>query len=106
MTRPGAATVAPSGRQEQGMAFDGTLDEQFAAAQEAVKGLAKDPGDELKLQLYALYKQATAGDVSGKAPSRFDFVGRAKFSAWEKLKGSSGDSAKQGYVDAVSKLLG
>jgi acyl-CoA-binding protein len=88
------------------MAFEGTLDEQFAAAEAAVKQLAKDPGDEVKLQLYALYKQANSGDVTGKAPSRFDFVGRAKFSAWEKLKGTSAEAAKQTYIDTVGKIVG
>ena len=46
----------------------------------------------MKLEFYALYKQATEGDVSGKRPGMMDFVGRAKFDAWEKLKGMSGSS--------------
>lgn len=87
------------------MAFEGSLDEQFAAAQEAVSKLSSDPGNEVKLRLYALYKQATAGDVSGKRPGFTDMVGRAKYDAWSKVKGLSADDAKQQYVDAVSALL-
>lgn len=88
------------------MAFTGSLDEQFAQAQAAVKTLASDPGNDVKLQLYALYKQATSGDASGKRPGFTDPVGRAKFDAWSKVKGSSQDAAKQQYIDTVAGLLG
>lgn len=88
------------------MAFTGSIDEQFAAAQDAVKGLSKDPGSAVKLQLYALYKQATTGDVAGKRPGFTDQVGRAKYDAWSKVKGSTSADAKQKYVDTVSGLLG
>jgi acyl-CoA-binding protein len=87
------------------MAFTGSLDEQFRQAQEAVKGLSSDPGNDVKLQLYALYKQSTSGDASGKRPGFTDMVGRAKFDAWAKFKGTASDAAKQKYVDTVSGLL-
>ena len=45
----------------------------FDAAVAAVKGLTRDPGNKTKLRMYALYKQATEGDVSGKRPE----IGRA-----------------------------
>jgi acyl-CoA-binding protein len=86
------------------MAFTGSLDEQFAAAQSAVSGLTKDPGNEVKLTIYALYKQSTTGDASGKRPGFTDPVGRAKYDAWAKLKGLSSDDAKQRYVDTVAGL--
>jgi acyl-CoA-binding protein len=82
------------------------LDAAFTQASEAVTSLANDPGNEAKLSLYALYKQATSGDVGGKKPSRFDMVGRAKYEAWEKLAGTSSDDAKQRYVDLVRSLGG
>jgi diazepam-binding inhibitor (GABA receptor modulating acyl-CoA-binding protein) len=88
------------------MAFTGSLDDQFAQAQEAVKGLSSDPGNEAKLQLYALYKQATSGDASGKRPGFTDPVGRAKFDAWSKHKGTAQDAAKQQYIDTVAGLVG
>ncbi|WP_273205642.1 acyl-CoA-binding protein [Marinobacter subterrani] len=62
------------------------------------------PSNEIKLEFYALYKQATEGDVSGKRPGMMDFVGRAKFDAWEKLKGMSSDDAMQKYVDKLESL--
>jgi len=60
--------------------------------------------NELKLKMYALYKQATEGDVSGKKPGMMDFIARAKFLAWEELKGSSADEAMQTYIDSVEEL--
>jgi len=82
------------------------LDEAFAQAQQDVTALADDPGNDAKLALYALYKQATVGDVSGKKPSRLDMVGRAKYDAWTKNKGLSADEAKQRYIDYVTGLRG
>ncbi|HLT13407.1 MAG TPA: acyl-CoA-binding protein [Marinobacter sp.] len=62
------------------------------------------PSNELKLEFYGLYKQATEGDVSGKRPGMMDFVGRAKYDAWEKLKGMSSDEAMQKYIDKLESL--
>ena len=62
------------------------------------------PSNEMKLEFYALYKQATEGDVSGKRPGMMDCVGRAKYDAWDKLKGMSKDDAMQQYVDKLEAL--
>ncbi|GLQ32782.1 acyl-CoA-binding protein [Litoribrevibacter albus] len=62
------------------------------------------PSNELKLELYALFKQASEGDVNGKKPGMTDFVGRAKWNAWEKLKGQSSDQAMQTYIDRIEEL--
>lgn len=62
------------------------------------------PSNELKLQMYALFKQATDGDVSGKKPGMMDFIARAKYMAWEELKGTSSDEAMQQYIDAIEEL--
>ena len=56
------------------------------------------------LQLYALYKQATEGDVEGKRPGFTDMVGRAKYDAWAAVKGTATDDAMQRYVDLVDSL--
>lgn len=80
------------------------LDDDFAAAQEQVKGLPRTPGPSELLDLYALYKQATVGDVSGARPSRLDFKGRAKYGAWEERKGVAADEAKRQYVALVAQL--
>jgi diazepam-binding inhibitor (GABA receptor modulator, acyl-CoA-binding protein) len=60
--------------------------------------------NEQKLQMYALFKQATEGDVSGKKPGMMDFVARAKYTAWEELKGSTADAAMQKYINEVEAL--
>jgi len=62
------------------------------------------PSNELKLQMYALFKQASEGDVSGKKPGRMDFINRAKYEAWEKCKGQSPDDAMQNYIDSIETL--
>ena len=58
------------------------------------------------LSLYALYKQATEGDVQGAKPGFFDFVGGAKYDAWARLEGTSEDEAMTQYVELVGKLGG
>lgn len=77
---------------------------KFEAAVEAVKGLAKDPGNDAKLQLYALFKQSTDGDVQGRRPGFTDMIGRAKYDAWAKAKGLSKDDAMKKYVEFCKSL--
>lgn len=77
----------------------------FEQAVAAVAGLTQDPGNEVELKLYSLYKQATDGDASGKRPGFTDFVGRAKYDAWAKLAGTDAESAKAAYVEVVSELV-
>jgi len=79
------------------------LNERFEDAAARAKGLSR-PSNEALLDLYALYKQATVGDVSGESPGMFDMVGRAKFDAWTKRKGMSPDAAKEAYVELVDSL--
>lgn len=82
------------------------LADEFAAAQVAVKQLTKSPAIDELLNLYALYKQATVGDVQGKRPEVLDFKGRAKFDAWTKRKGTTKEDAMTTYVALVAKLCG
>ena len=82
------------------------LDDRFEQAAVAVKGLATRPDDQTMLKLYALYKQGSSGDVSGTKPGFFDFVGAAKYEAWEKLRGTEPEEAQAQYVDLVRKLGG
>ena len=77
---------------------------EFESAVEAVKGLTKDPGNDTKLKMYALYKQATEGDAGGKRPGFTDFVGRAKYDAWAGLAGTSPEAAQEQYVAIVADL--
>lgn len=80
------------------------LDDAFEAAVSGVKDLSKDPGNEAKLRLYALYKQATQGDVEGGRPGFTNLVGRAKYDAWEKVRGTAADDAKRAYIAYVDEL--
>lgn len=80
------------------------LDSQFASAAEQVKQLPERPDNDALLKLYALFKQGSEGDVSGKRPGMIDFVGRAKYDAWAELAGTAQDDAKQAYVDLVGDL--
>ena len=80
------------------------LPRKFEAAAKEAQKLKKRPSDDDMLRLYATYKQATAGDVSGDRPGAFDFVARAKFDAWARLKGTDKDKAMKSYVDLVERL--
>jgi len=68
------------------------------------KALPEKPDNMTLLKIYALYKQATAGDAEGKRPGFTDMVGRAKWDAWNELQGKSSDDAKQAYVDLIESL--
>ncbi len=80
------------------------LKEQFELAAITVKSLEERPDNDTLLQLYALFKQGSEGDISGERPPFFDFVAGAKYDAWEKLKGTGQEEAKQRYVDLVTSL--
>ena len=82
------------------------VQEEFEQAAVAAKSLPERPDDNTMLQLYALYKQGSAGDVQGSKPGFFDFVGVAKYEAWEKLSGTSQGDAQKQYVELVRKLGG
>ena len=81
-----------------------TLNEQFEQAVADSKNLPERPDNMTMLKLYALYKQGSTGDVDGKRPGFTDMVGRAKWDAWNELKGKSADEAKQAYIDLVEDL--
>ena len=81
-----------------------TLQARFAEAQTASKNLAERPDNMTMLEIYALYKQATAGDIEGDRPGFTDMVARAKFDAWTGVKGLSKDQAMQQYVDLIMDL--
>ena len=80
------------------------LKKQFEAASQAAQKLDRRPDNDQLLELYALYKQGTSGDVQGSRPGLLDIAGRAKFDAWTKRKGMTRDAAMQAYVALVTKL--
>jgi acyl-CoA-binding protein len=77
---------------------------EFEQAVVAVKGLTKDPGNDVKLKLYGLFKQATTGDATGSRPGFTNPVGRAKYDARAKLSGTAPEAAEQQYVAIVRDL--
>lgn len=78
------------------------LAQQFADAQAKIKPVT-GLGNDVLLDLYALYKQATVGNTTGDRPGMLDVKGRAKYDAWAKKKGMSKDAAMQAYIDLVGK---
>lgn len=80
------------------------LAQRFTAAQAEVVQLNEAPQVQDKLKLYALFKQASEGDVKGGRPAAINFVAQAKYDAWAKVAGLSAQEAMQHYVDLVEKL--
>ena len=76
----------------------------FEKAVAESKQLPEKPDNMTLLKIYALYKQASVGDVDGKRPGFTDMVGRAKWDAWNGLKGTSADAAMQDYIDLIESL--
>ena len=81
------------------------LRSQFEAAVANSKTLSEKPSNEVLLKLYSLYKQATEGDNTAEPPANpFDFVAKAKYQAWEDLKGKSSEAAMEEYIQLVTQL--
>lgn len=78
------------------------LAQRFADAQARIKPVT-GLGNDVLLELYALYKQATVGDASGDRPGMLDPRGRAKYDAWAKRKGTTKDAAMEAYIGVVGK---
>jgi diazepam-binding inhibitor (GABA receptor modulator, acyl-CoA-binding protein) len=83
-----------------------SMQAQFDQAVADSKNLPERPDNMTLLKLYALFKQATAGDADGNRPGFTDMVGRAKYDAWDRLKGTSKDDAMQQYIDVIADLKG
>jgi diazepam-binding inhibitor (GABA receptor modulating acyl-CoA-binding protein) len=81
-----------------------SLQDQFTQAQADSKNLSERPDNMTMLKMYALFKQGSKGDATGERPGFTDMIGRAKFDAWEALKGTSQDDAMQQYIDLVADL--
>ncbi|MDE2176030.1 MAG: acyl-CoA-binding protein [Thiomonas sp.] len=80
------------------------LQTAFDAAVAHSKTLTTRPDNQTLLQLYGLYKQGSAGDVSGGRPGLTDFVARAKWDAWAARKGMPRAEAMQAYIDQINAL--
>jgi len=80
------------------------LKAKFEAAVANSKTLSERPDNMTLLKLYALYKQGSVGDNTDKKPGFTDMVGRAKWDAWNGLKGTSAEDAMQQYIDLIDDL--
>lgn len=80
------------------------LQAAFETAVTGSKNLSERPDNATLLKIYALYKQATLGDNADQKPGFSDLVGRAKWDAWNGLKGTAKDDAMQQYVDLIESL--
>jgi len=80
------------------------LKTQFEAAVADSKNLTERPDNATLLKLYALYKQGSAGDNTEPKPGFSDMIGRAKWEAWNAIKGQSSDAAMQAYIDQIESL--
>ena len=80
------------------------LKQAFEKAVAESKNLPERPDNATLLKLYALYKQGSEGDVDGKRPGFTDMIGRAKWDAWNEIKGTAQDAAMQQYVDLIESL--
>ncbi|HJV52059.1 MAG TPA: acyl-CoA-binding protein [Noviherbaspirillum sp.] len=83
-----------------------SLQSQFDQAVADSKNLPERPDNMTLLKIYALFKQASTGDVEGKRPGFTDMVGRAKYDAWDALKGTPKEDAMQQYVELINGLKG
>jgi diazepam-binding inhibitor (GABA receptor modulator, acyl-CoA-binding protein) len=84
--------------------MDAELKAAFDQAVAESKKLPERPDNATLLKIYALYKQATDGDVEGKRPGFADMVGRAKWDAWNEQKGKAAEAAMREYVDLIESL--
>ena len=80
------------------------LKAKFEAAAASSKNLSERPDNATLLKIYALYKQGSVGDNADKKPGFSDMVGRAKWDAWNGLKGTAQADAQQQYIDLIASL--
>mmetsp|Transcript_34074 Transcript_34074/g.24580 ORF Transcript_34074/g.24580 Transcript_34074/m.24580 type:complete len:86 (-) Transcript_34074:66-323(-) len=83
------------------------MSEAFNAAAEKIKERAdvvNGLADEKKLDIYALFKQGSVGDVNVDRPGMMDFKGKAKWDAWNGKKGMSQEDAQKAYVELIEEV--
>ncbi|HEX7414933.1 MAG TPA: acyl-CoA-binding protein [Bacteroidia bacterium] len=81
------------------------LEEKFEVSKKRVMELKEKPSNEKMLELYALNKQATIGDINAEKPAMFDFVAAAKYNAWSAKKNMGKEEAQQKYINFVNSLF-
>lgn len=98
-----ATSFPAAAAQQQQLRF---VSQDMENAKKRVSQLTEDPGNETKLKMYALYKQATVGKCNTSKPGVFDFVGQAKWNAWNNLGEITKEEAEKEYIGLVDSLVG
>ncbi|MED6271737.1 hypothetical protein CHARACLAT_023424 [Characodon lateralis] len=83
----------------------GSTVEDFEQAKSKLSSLNKDPGNEVKLKIYALFKQATQGPCNTPKPGMLDFVNKVKWDAWKSLGSISQNEAREQYCNLIGSLV-
>lgn len=83
---------------------DADLETRFNQSVADSKKLKDDPGNEAKLKLYSLFKQASVGPNTTTKPGAFDIVGKYKWQAWSNLGDMSKEQAMKEYMTYVEQL--
>ena len=83
-----------------------SLKSKFDKAVKDSKALPEKPDNATLLKIYALFKQASEGDATGRRPGFTDMIGRAKWDAWKALEGLASDDAKKQYDALIDDLKG
>lgn len=102
-TRAPAVTFAVGRQFSLGRYASSSINEKFTAAQSKLKTV-DDQGNDVKLKLYGLFKQATVGKNTTKKPGMLDMVGKAKWDAWTAIGDISQEEAQKLYVELVDNL--
>lgn len=99
-----SSSKSPSTHREN---VDPNLLKLFEEAAEESKKLTNNISNTEKLILYSLYKQSREGDAPEDRAPRFslNLVEKAKFSAWERLRGMNTTQAMIHYIEGVQQLL-
>ena len=85
------------------------VEAQFKSNADAISaggksGKIKMSNDEA-LELYKYFKQATVGDNNTSKPGMLQLEAKAKWEAWNKVKGTSKDDAMKKYIEISKKYL-
>ena len=80
------------------------VDQEFAVARKRIEELYTRLDNATIRKVYAYYKQATVGDISGKRPGALRFRDRVKYDAWSSVSGMSKQDARAAYIKLVQNL--
>ena len=84
---------------------DKELDIRFEAAVELANTMSQsDLPQDIQLQLYAFYKQATFGTIDTRISPVYDLRNAFKTNAWMQISHLSQSEAKEMYIEMINLL--